>query len=139
MTLAPTDALLDRAERAIADAIATRAEVRAGLMEAWQRRPYWPHWRPSCPTFPEPVDWAALEPWWCLARTLGPAEVLRAADEALECEWQRTLPTLKTPLDARSRELAGYAGAPVRSGLMSATQQRSSSVEAADSRLILRC
>ena len=95
-----TDPLLARADKAIADAIATRKDARAGLIAAWHRRPYrpHPHERPSPPDALEPMDWGALEPWWSVARTLGSAsEVVRTADLEQEREWQRILPTIETP------------------------------------------
>ena len=93
--------LIERADRAIADALTTRTEVRAGLVAAGRRRPHrpWAGDAPPCgvpPLGPLLPD-GFLEPWWSVARSLGAAgDVLRAADEELERRWRRCAPAIRT-------------------------------------------
>ena len=101
--LASGDALLARADRAIADAIAIREEVRAGLAKANRRYPCRP-WagdpRPStAPTLkPWPLN-PFLDQWWTTASTLNAAiDILKEADHELDAPWHRVLPTIQTPL-----------------------------------------
>lgn len=95
------DALLERADRAIADAIATRAEIRAGLAEAAGRMPCRPPRRVALqrPKHPEPLPWGHLDPWCALARAMACAdEIVRETDAELERAWREVLPTIETPL-----------------------------------------
>ena len=99
--IASDDALLARADRAIEDAIAARAEVRAGLAAAGQRRacrPWAGEPRPSMPQAlkPWPRD-PFLEPWWTMAPTLAAAlRTIWEADHELEVVWHRAQPMIQT-------------------------------------------
>lgn len=97
------EALLARADRAIADAVATHAEVQVGLIAAGLRRPCRP-WagdlRPAKPELPSlPSLEAFLEPWWSVARSMNAVHgIIREADAELERALHRVLPTVETPL-----------------------------------------
>lgn len=107
MPLDPTasdDALYARADRAIADAIALRARVRASLTAAGQRRvhrPYVEDLRPvEAPPLGPPLPSSFIEPWWSIARALADAgEIIRQADRELDLAWHRILPSIETPMN----------------------------------------
>ena len=96
-------ALFARADRAVADAAAIRAGVRADLAAAGQRRVHRAHaddTRPSeVPPLGPTLRSSFLKPWRSTARTLADAgEMLRTADRGSDLAWHRVLPGIETPL-----------------------------------------